>query len=218
MKKFVIGIILLIALAGLYIGYIMHQANSVTPGSPIDKYTNPHKALIIIDLQRDLTEANGKLTLNTRVTDSVIENVNRILDKNKDLVVIYIRQESDNILAMLATGGAMQHGEPGSDFDQRLKIKSNNIFIKHVSDSFSNPALDKFLVNNSVDHIYVTGVDARYCVDKTIKAALNRKYKVTVVNDSIGSASTEIVNNKILDFTGLGADTISTDQLLNILR
>jgi nicotinamidase-related amidase len=58
-------------------------------------------------------------------------------------------------------------------------------------DAFSNPALDAFLPQNEVSRLYVTGLDAAYCVDRTIKGALNRGYKVTAVKDAIISSTAE---------------------------
>ncbi len=155
--------------------------------------------------------------MNLQQTDQCIKNINKILADNSrlDLVVIYITQEfENNIIVKLFTGNALQHGDAGAEIDPRIKIISSNHFVKHVSDSFSNPDLDKFLIKNKVNHIYIAGVDAEYCVDKTIKGALNRNYKVTVIRDAIGSRTDEKRDKKIAEFSKRGARIISTDQLL----
>jgi nicotinamidase-related amidase len=57
-------------------------------------------------------------------------------------------------------------------------------------------------------------VDAEYGIDKTVKGALNRNYKITVIQDAIGSSTIEKLDNKILEFTKLGLEIISTEQVL----
>jgi len=64
-------------------------------------------------------------------------------------------------------------------------VINGNDFTKRISDSFSNPQLDAFLIRNRVDELYLVGLDASYCVHKTALGALNRGYKVTVVDDAV---------------------------------
>lgn len=217
MKKILAVLIIIILSLALYIFYGYIKINTVTKGDKVVDYQHPEKALLIIDLQRDITEKNGKVVMNARQTDQCIKNINRILAENGrlNLIIIYITQEfENNLIVKLFTGNALQHGDQGAEIDPRIKIISSNHFVKHISDSFSNPDLDKFLIKNKVNHIYITGVDAEYCVDKTIKGAFNRNYKVTVIRDAIGSRTDEKRDKKIAEFSKRGARIISTDQLL----
>jgi nicotinamidase/pyrazinamidase len=217
MKKLLAVLVIIILSVGLYIFIGYQKMNAVTKGDKIAEYQNPKNALLIIDLQRDITEKNGRMVMNVEQTDQCIKNINKILADNSrlDLVVIYITQEfENNFIVKLLTKNALQHGDTGAEIDPRIKIISANHFIKHASDSFSNPGLDAFLIKNKVNHVYITGVDAEYCVDKTIKGALNRNYKVTVIRDAIGSGTDEKRDNKISEFTKLGARVVSTDQML----
>jgi nicotinamidase-related amidase len=81
-------------------------------------------------------------------------------------------------------------------------------------DAFSNNKLDRFLVDNKINSLYITGLDAEACVDKTVKAALNRGYKVTIIKDAIAAKSDEKLKNKIEEFSKLGADISTTEELL----
>ena len=79
----------------------------------------------------------------------------------------------------------MKKGSPGTKIDSRLHIVTNLLFPKHKMDAFFNPNLDIYLREKHIDHLYITGLDAVFCVDHTVKAALNRNYKITYITDAI---------------------------------
>ncbi len=212
-KRIIFGIVLSVIILCVYVFVSLNNAGHVTTGDPIGKYADPKSALLIIDLQRDLTEKTGIMPINPEITDKVIENCNMIIEKNKKLIVVYISHEFDSIIIRFLAGGALKHGEPGGELDPRLKIVSNNRFLKHVSDSFSVPELNEFLVKNQVDHLYIAGVDAKHCVNKTIRGALNRKYKVTVLYDGIGSATARDVDLMLNEFNRLDVDLVSSASI-----
>lgn len=217
MKKIVWSLVLVVATTALYFSYGYYKINAVSRGERIADYRAPRKALLIIDLQRDITEKDGRMLLNPEQTDRIIANINRILSDSRirNLPVVYIAQEFErNSIIQLLTNNALLPGSPGARIDPRIKIVSDNLFVKHVSDAFSNPELDAFLVKNSVNHLFVTGVDAEYCVDRTVRAALNRNYKVTVISDAVGSGSDEKRDAKIREFERLGMEIITTAQML----
>lgn len=217
MKKIVWSLFLIVATVVVYFAYAYYRINAVSRGEKIAEYEAPRRALMIIDLQRDITEKDGRMVMNPEQTDRIIGNINRILSKHGkgDLLVVYITQEFEkNSIVQLLTNNALLPGSPGARIDPRIMIVGDNHFVKHVSDAFSNRGLDDFLVKNRVNHLYVTGVDAEYCVDKTVKAALNRNYKVTVISDAVGSGSDEKRDAKIREFERLGMEIITTEQML----
>lgn len=217
MKKIIVVLSLIIA---LFVGYIFFSLGffaRVSKGEFIAVYKNPGAALIIVDIQRGITDKESTYGLDSRQRDEMLKNNNRILQSKKsaDLQVVYIRQVfADDLMIKLFTGGKMQKGSQGAHISKELKIISKNIFVKHIMDSFSNPKLDSFLTAHQINHLYITGLDAEACVDKTIKAALNRKYKVTVIKDAIASKSDERRDKKIADFIELGAEIITTADFL----
>ena len=217
MKKPIKLLFFIVIAFAFYILYSYPNIDAVTKGEKIADYQDPQKALLVIDLQRDITEKNGRAVMDLEQTDQIIAHVNIILADNKKLnfIIIYITQEfENNFILKLLTNSARQHGDHGSEIDPRVNIISNKHFVKNISDSFSNPDLDKFLIQNRVNHLYLTGVDAENSIDKTVKGALNRNYKVTVIQDAIGSTTVEKRDNKILEFTKLGLKIISTEQVL----
>jgi len=218
MKKIILWSVVVIAVLIIslfaYVYTVIKKASQVTVGEKISNYESPQSALLIIDLQRDITEKDGTIKGNIQQIDEAITNINKIIDSRKDLIIVYIAQEfgGSKVLEFLSKG-ALKHGELGTEFDPRILRVNDNYFVKYVSDSFSNHELERFLIENQVDHLYMTGVDAQYCVDKTVKGALNRNYKVTVISDAVGTSTDEKRSMKLKDFSTLGAEVISTAEL-----
>lgn len=202
----------------LYVGSWIKKTSAVTTGDKISDYGKEKEALLVIDLQNDITLPDGKIATNTAQSDEAIENINRIIStKRAETVYILHEFESDNPIIMFITKNALRHGEEGAKIDKRIKIEGNNFFTKHISDSFSNKDLNDFLVKNKINHLYIAGADAEYCVDKTIKGALNRKYKISVIKDAVVTKTDEGRNNKILDFSCLGVEILTTEEALKKL-
>jgi nicotinamidase-related amidase len=102
----------------------------------------------------------------------------------------------------------------GAGIDSRVVIKGNHILDKRIMDAFSNPELGALLVENQIDQLFITGIAADQCVDRTTKAALNRNYKVTVISDAVGTVTDEKRDMKLKEFLNMGVSIISTDELL----
>lgn len=217
MKKIIIVLVVILFLTLFYVFKQINNFMAVSQGEEIAEYSNPQKALIVIDVQRDITEKDGKAVLNIEQTDKIIEAINRIINKSHKLklIVIYIKNEfKQSIILDIVTKGALKEGTIGAEIDPRIKIINNNIYVKHIMDSFSNAKLDKFLIKNRVNHIYFTGLDAKYCVDKTVQAAFNRGYKISVIRDAIASSSDKDRDDKLEEFEQMGAYVITVDELL----
>ena len=214
-------ILIIVAVLAGFVFIQFKMFSSVSQGEQIPAYKNPKTALLVIDLQKDLTEKSGKAALNPELTDKVIENTNAVIANAKKLklVVIYIRHEyKKGLVTGLITRGALAEGSPGSQIDPRLHVVNDNIFIKNKMDSFSNPALDEFLRKNEVGDIELAGIDAEACVDRTLKAALNRHYKVTVISNCIATKTEKRLSKKLAEFSKLGAEIAESGDIIANLR
>ncbi len=217
MKVVLISILIVIILGGLFIFFQYKKFSSVTEGTIISKYDTPQKALLVIDLQKDLTDKEGKAVINIKQTDEAIRHVNKIIEnaKQHNLIVVYIRHEvQPNFIIDFITKGVLAEGSSGSEIDPRIKVVNDNVFVKHVMDTFSNKEFENFLFINKVDHIVLTGVDAEACVDRTLKAALKRGYEATVINDAIATKDDARLIKKIKEYKEIGARITTTKALL----
>lgn len=178
MKNIIIGLVSLLVLLIVVVAYQLSRFFSVSSGTLIEKYQAPRTALLVMDMQMEFNAAAQK----------IVSEVNRAVDhfSAKGDLVVYIKTQyskADHILNFIRKNSAVED-TPGVGFIDGLKMASQNVFAKDRMDAFSNPALGEFLVKNQVGHLYVAGLDGCYCVDKTVRAALNRGYRVTLLADA----------------------------------
>lgn len=178
----VVGII-----AALFIFATARKIFTPTTGERIGKYADPCKALLVIDVQEDYTGLKGKQPVPFKNAESRIAIINKLIDNaaRSGMKVVYIRHLFDNNLLTRLFIGRDIEGLPGTELDARINVINQNEFTKKMSDSFSNPQLEAFLIKNRVNELYLVGLDAAYCVYNTAMGALNRGYKVTVVQDAV---------------------------------
>lgn len=178
MKNLIFALTSILILFVIFAAYQLSKFFSVSSGSKISQYQNPKSALLVMDMQIEFSDSAQK----------IIASVNKSIDffsAEKDPVV-YIKTQydkSDYLLNFIRKNSALE-GANGVNFVPDLKVASQNIFTKDRMDAFSNNELDAFLVENQIGHIFVAGLDGCYCVDKTVRAALRRGYKVTIITDA----------------------------------
>ncbi len=217
--KALIGLaVLMVGIAGwLFIGMVMLE--TPTKGMPIPQYANPHKALLVIDIQEDSTGITAKDSSPFKNdSEKLITSVNQIIDEasKKNIAVLYVRQEFDGlrgkIISRVTSDGVDIKGQPGTEIDKRVSIVSNNIFPKNISDAFSNPEFEAYLTEHQVDEVYLVGIDAQYCVYSTAKGALNRGYKVNLITDATSMANKEKWDEQMKKYEQDGVHLITSGQ------
>lgn len=150
-----------------------------------------NKALLVIDLQVCYLELNFTPTQR----EVVIHNTNLAIEKahQAGFEIIYIKHYFDHPLAKFFFKtffkGVGLRGEPKSVFDPRLHLQNKNILEKNTENTFKSTALDSILKEKNIDELFIAGLDGMACVQATTKGALQRDYKVTLIDNAIVSAS-----------------------------
>lgn len=217
MKKtlLITGLILIIVVAIFVVNIIIFTKSSqeISAGMPISDNLAENPALLVIDLQEATTGSVAIKHEYQNKASNLYFAVNSVIDTcaAKEIPVIYIRNEVSNPWINIINS-SMKKGTIGTELDPRLHIASDNIFSKEKQDAFSNPELDKFLVKKKINTIYITGLDAAYCVKSTALAALNRKYKVVMISDAIISTSESLKQSSLEYLINNGAALISSDK------
>lgn len=197
------------ALAALF---VMYRAMFVyTRGKKIEAYQNHRKALMVLDLQEGYNGSNPRQPATTPAEGSIFATVNRLIDwgVDKGVEVIYVRQVFKNSIFVRMHGG---RSLGKIIVDRRIKKINENDFEKNRTDAFSNKKLEQFLIEHQVNELYLTGVDAAYCVLYTALGALQRGYKVTVVRDAVRSrADMEKVEER---YRKHGINCINSNELI----
>jgi nicotinamidase-related amidase len=107
---------------------------------------------------------------------------------------------------------SLAKGSEGAKLDHRLFIVNDNIISKKKMDSFSNPDLDKLLTENRINQLYFVGLDAAYCVNSTIDAAINREYKITAITDGIFSVTDSLKNQMLGEYINKGVNLSTAEE------
>ncbi|MDD2734774.1 MAG: cysteine hydrolase [Desulfuromonadaceae bacterium] len=180
------GIILFFAaMAGLTMYRSMFVA---TRGKKIHAYQAPRKALLVLDLQEGYGGTNSLQPATAPPEGGLLATVNSLIAMavETDMEVVYVRQVFSNNLFVRLHGGRRVSRVI---VDRRITRINDNDFEKNRTDAFSCRDLERFLIEHQVDELYLTGVDAAYCVYYTALGAKNRGYAVSVVLDAVATRS-----------------------------
>lgn len=222
-KKFIfrllfwIGISLLFFIA--YLVYLVDDATSVSKGLRIHPEERTETVLFVIDIQEGITGEIAPPSVYVDQSPEFISNVNEVITiaDSLGIPIVYIQQQTDDWFFNWADDYVLAKGAPGVELDGRLKILSANFFSKRKSDAFSNLKLDPFLAALKVRRIIITGLDIAQCAGKTSQAALNRGYKIIVIEDAVISETDELRQEKVMELETAGAQIIQIDQLTKLL-
>lgn len=133
-----------------------------------------NKALVVIDLQNDITK-NYK---------EIIERVDQAIDwaVEKGIKVVYIRH--NNLTDGTRTFKA---GTRGAELVPKLKVVSNDVFVKTKSNALTSDEFVSFIRVHDITEFYVVGADATACVKSTVYNMVKTGYTVHVLADCITS-------------------------------
>lgn len=177
-------------------------------------------ALLLLDLQRDFLDANGRMPVGTRNADLVIASANRLLVHAERVgwTPIPIRNEfrkEDWIGNLLRKGSAIE-GSSGAEIDPRVQLPASvSTLPKSKSDAFSNPALGEMLARARIRRIVILGVMAEGCVRTTVWSARNGGLSVTVVSDGIASSREFLKRLAVMSMHRAGARLEKCDKILS---
>ena len=158
------------------------------------------KALIIIDIQNDITK-NYK---------DIIDNINKAIDwaAGNGIHVVYIRHE--NLSAGTRT---FKPGTRGAELVSDLKMVSDNIFTKSKGNALTSEEFSEFINKNGIDEFYITGADAVACVKSTVFNLNKENYKVNVLSDCITSYDKRKIDEMLQYYESKGSKLIHLNDL-----
>jgi len=158
------------------------------------------KALVVIDLQNDITK-NYK---------EIIGNVNRAIDwaTAHDIHVVYIRHEN------LSSGTRTFKPDTGGfELVPELNIVSGNIFTKSKGNALTSEAFAEFIRANGITEFYLAGADATACVKATSYNMCLNHYSVHVLKDCITSYDKRKIDEMLRYYESKGCEILSLNDL-----
>ena len=133
-----------------------------------------NKALVVIDLQNDITK-------NYR---EIIDTTNHAIDwaVSNNMDVVYIRH--NNLSAGTRT---FKPGTRGAELVPELKIVSDYIFTKTKSNALTSEEFAAFINAHNITEFFIAGADATACIKSTCYNMVKAGYAVHVLSDCITS-------------------------------
>ncbi len=113
----------------------------------------------------------------------------------------------------LLTSNSVEKGTKGADFDFRLKIVGNNIFIKGNKNAFSSHGFRQFLQDKSIAYLYLVGLATDYCIKVSAIKAIAQGYKVTVVRDGVAAYRCENFLMSLYTLASKGVAVVESAEL-----
>ncbi len=158
------------------------------------------KALVIIDIQNDITK-NYK---------DIIGNVNKAIDwaVNHDIHVVYIRHE--NLSVGTRTFKPNTHG---AELVSDMKIVSGNIFTKYKGNALTSEEFSDFIIKSKIQDFYIAGADAVACVKSTCYNLCKANYVVNVLSDCITSYDKKKIDEMLRYYESKGCKIIRLSDL-----
>jgi len=208
--RLLLAILFVIALLAGNLALFNVTAAKVTEGVPIENSDPESVALLVIDIQEGTTGPISTTESYQEQSEVFIRNVNLVIEdaQRKGHTLIYIRSEVVNPLINILNN-SMSRGSEGAELDHRLKVKPGQVLTKRKNDPFTNPELDRLLIEKKVGKLTLVGLDAAHCVTSTVQAALNRGYSISVVDEAVIGVTEVEKNDALEEFRKLGVEVIS---------
>jgi len=159
-----------------------------------------NKALVIIDIQNDITK-NYK---------EIIGNINRTIEwaVKEDIHIVYIRHEN------LSEGTrTFKPNTRGFELVPDLNLVSDNIFTKSKGNALTSEPFAAFIREQGIDEFYITGADAVACVKSTVFNLRQEGYRVHVISDCITSYDKRKIDEMLQYYESKGAEILTLAQL-----
>ena len=133
-----------------------------------------NKALVVIDIQNDITKHYR----------DIIDNINATIEwaVTEGMHVVYIKHHNST-----AGTRTFKPGSKGEELVPEMKVVSDNIFVKTKSNALTSKDFSAFIAANGINEFYVAGADATACVKSTCFNMAKAGFTVHVLSDCITS-------------------------------
>lgn len=160
----------------------------------------PNKALVVIDIQNDITK-------NYR---EIIDNINQAIDwaVAHEIPVVYIKH--NNLSPGTRTFKPDTHG---AELVPEMHIVSDHIFTKSKGNTLTSEPFAAFVQENEITEFYIAGADATACVKSTCFNLRKADYTVSVLSDCITSYDKRKIDEMLRYYESKGCTLITLSDL-----
>ena len=154
-----------------------------------------HKALVVIDIQNDITKHYR----------DIIDRLNAAIEwaVESGMEIVYIQH--NNLSAGTRT---FRPGTRGADLVPELRIVSDHIFVKTKANSLTSEAFSAFIRANGISEFFLTGADATACVKSTCYNMVRAGYTVHVISDCVTSYDLKKMDEMFAYYADKGSEVM----------
>ncbi len=162
-----------------------------------------NKALVVIDIQNDITKNYKK----------IIDRINQAIDwaVTEDMHVVYIMH--NNLSAGTRT---FKPDTKGAELVPEMKVVSDNIFIKSKSNALTSEAFAGFINDNGIEEFYIAGADATGCVKSTCFNMTKSGYTVHVISDCVTSYDLKKLDEMYSYYASKGCEVKELNEYMEV--
>ena len=162
------------------------------------------KALVIIDIQNDITKNYKK----------IIDNINSAIDwaVSKGMHVVYIKH--NNLSAGTRT---FKSDSKGAELVPEMKIVSENIFLKTKGNALTSEKFAAYIEANGTNEFYITGADATACVKSTCFNMAKAGCTVHVISDCVTSYDLKKMDEMLIYYADKGCEVKTLAEFIGNL-
>ena len=166
-------------------------------------------ALIIIDIQNDYFPG-GAHTLDG--ADVAAEKASQLLSifREQNLPIVHIQHENTKPAL-----GIMLPGSYGQKLNNRvLPENSETCFTKYYPSAFWQTELETYLKEKNIKHLVIAGMMTHMCVSSTARAATERGFLTTLIQDACATREIEfdgvVISGETVHQTALAELTLTS--------
>ena len=159
----------------------MHEAEEMTK-----------TGLIVVDIQNDYFEG-GKWTLNN--IDAAAANAAHLIEyfRNNQAPIFHVQHIFDS-----SDTPFFQPGTEGAKIRSGFQPRSTEpLFVKNTVNPFVSTSLLQALQGQQIEEVVICGAMSHTCIDATVRAAADYRYKVLVAEDACAARDLEFKGDVI---------------------
>jgi nicotinamidase-related amidase len=175
--------------------------------------------LLLIDLQRDFLETNGRLPVPAADANRVIAVANRMIEhaQKAGWTMIWIKNEFrwTQLMGNFSRRFAAMKGSRGAEIDPRIHCSTDfPMVVKCCADGFSNARLETVLKDLAPQRIVALGLMTDECVQETTKGAISRGYRVEIVEDGVATMGDADHQKGLANLRASGAELKCSEDII----
>lgn len=162
--------------------------------------------LLVIDLQNDFTQPDGRSPACTEQIEAVVATINAavsIRQQQDELSAIVVTDWSNPLMRWL-TKNSVTPGTAGAALDNRLNTNGIQQYTKGSKSIFSSQELLIELEQQGIEHLILSGLAAEHCILVSAKEALKQGLKVSYLLGAVASYQCKNLESALAQLESMG--------------